>query len=206
MIDDKVSLKDFWGVVTRLKNEAARCLKGWEETPQEEEEARSFWRRMYAHAIFSFFDGVTYRMTFHAHAARFRRDVVFSLDELTRLENAYDFDEDAEPVAAFSKTRMLDDTRFAFNVFARVHYSDYVLPTADPDWVSLREVAHIRNVLQYPREPAEIEVYEENVESLLEGMRWYVERLAELLRDCLTQFELKVAEWDEEEEEGGAIM
>lgn len=201
MRNDAISLKEFWAILTRLKEEASRCLGALEATPEEDEAGRSFWRRMYAHAVFSFFDGVTYRLTFHAYAARERRDVTFSLDELTRLEKMYDFDEEAEPVSTFSRTRMLNDIRFAFNAFARVHYSDYVLPTADPEWVLLRQVARIRTGLQHPREPQELEVYDENVDSLLEGMRWYIERIAELLEDCLTQFEAKVIEWGDEGEE-----
>jgi len=201
MRNDAVSLKEFWGVITRLKEDASACLKALAETPEDDEAGRSFWRRMYALAVFSFFDGVTYRMTFHAYAARERRDVVFLFDELTRLEKMYDFDEDAEPVSAFGHARMLDNIRFAFNAFARVHYSDYVLPTADPEWAFLRQVARIRAGLEHPRAPQELEVYDETVDDLLQGLRWYVERVAELLEDCLTQFEAKVVEWGDEENE-----
>jgi hypothetical protein len=204
MRDDAVSLKEFWAVLTRLKEDASRCLRAMEAAPEDDEAGRSFWRRMYALALFAFFDGVTYRMTFHAYAARARRDVVFSLGELSRLEKMYDFDEDAEPVSTYGKARMLDEVRFAFNAFARVHYSDYVLPTADPEWGLLRRVADIRTRLQHPRGPRELEVDEGTVEELLEGMRWYVERIAELLEDCLERFEAKAAEWDDEEEE--AVM
>ncbi len=205
MIDSKVSLNDLWGVITRLKDDTSRCLTALEATPEDDGPQRSFWRRMYALAIFAFFDGVTYRMAFHAHAARFRRDVAFSPEEMARLESAYDFDEDAdEPVSTFSQSRMIDDVRFAFNAFARVHYSDYVLPLAAPEWALLREVARIRTNLQHPREPRVLEVYEENVEEMLEALRWFVERAVDLLEDCLTRSEAKVDEWDEEE--GGAVM
>ncbi|HEX7314930.1 MAG TPA: hypothetical protein VF297_13465 [Pyrinomonadaceae bacterium] len=201
MRNDAISLKEFWGIIVRLKEDTTVCLRILEETPEDDEANRSFWRRMYALAVFSFLDGVTYRMTFHAYAARERRDVVFMFDELTRLEKMYDFDEDAEPVSACSHAPMLDNIRFAFNAFARVHYSDYVLPTADPDWAFLREVVRIRARLEHPRAPEELEVYEETVEELLQGLRWYVDRVAELLEDCLTRFEAKVIEWGNEENE-----
>lgn len=202
MKDNLIPLTELWGVLVRLKDDAARCMKALDETPEQDEQGRSFWRRMYALAIFAFFDGVTYRLTFHAYAARDRRDVTFSLEELNRLEGMYDFDEDAEPVSTFSKTRMLDDIRFAFNAFARVHYSDYVLPTADREWVLLlRQIARIRLALQHPREASELEVYEENVDDLLEGLRWYVERIAELLESCTAHFEAKAASWDAEEQD-----
>ncbi|MFL6257810.1 MAG: hypothetical protein ACJ74T_22615, partial [Pyrinomonadaceae bacterium] len=123
MRNDAISLKEFWGIITRLKEDASVCLKSLEETPKDDEINRSFWRRMYALAVFSFFDGVTYRMTFHAYAARERRDVIFLFDELARLEKMYDFDEDAEPAPTFGHARMIDNIRFAFNAFARVHYS-----------------------------------------------------------------------------------
>ena len=202
MIDSRVSLKEFWNVFTNLNGDVSRCMAALEETPEEDVEGRAFWRRMYARAVFAVIDGATYRMTFHAHAARARRDVTFSLDELTRLEKAYDFDEDQEEfVSTFSKSQMLDNIRFAFNAFARVHYSDYVLPINDPDWVIIKEVARMRDALQYPRVPEETEVYEENVDTLVRGLLWFVERLMELLKDSGDRLQEKIAEWESGEDE-----
>src|SRR2546423_886508 len=202
MIDSTVSLEEFWNVVTRLNGDVSRCMAALEETPEEDEEGRAFWRRMYARAVFAVIDGATYRMTFHAHAARERRDVTFSLDELSRLEKAYDFDEDQEEfVSTFSKSQMLDDIKFAFNAFARVHYSDYVLPINDPDWVLIKEIARMRDALRYPRAPEETEVYEENIDTLAEGLLWFVERMVELIEDSRDRFKEKVAEWESGEDE-----
>jgi len=202
MYDNTVSLEEFWNVVTRLNGDVSRCMAALEETPEEDEEGRAFWRRMYARAVFAVIDGATYRMTFHAHAARERRDVTFSLDELSRLEKAYDFDEDQEEfVSTFSKSQMLDNIRFAFNAFARVHYSDYVLPINDPDWVIIKEVARMRDALRYPRAPEETQVYEENIDTLVQGLLWFVERMVELIEDSRDRFKEKVAEWESGEDE-----
>jgi len=202
MIDSRVSLKEFWNVFTNLNGDVSRCMAALEETPEEDEEERAFWRRMYARAIFAAIDGATYRMTFQAYAARARPSVTFSMDELERLEKAYDFDEDQEEfVSTFSKSQMLDNIRFAFNAFARVHYSDYVLPINDPDWVIIKEVARMRDALQYPRAPEETEVYEENIDTLVKGLLWFVERMMELLKDSGDRLQEKIAEWESGEDE-----
>src|SRR5437588_4934586 len=202
MIDSRVSLKEFWNVFTNLNGDVSRCMAALEETPEEDEEERAFWRRMYARAIFAAIDGATYRMTFQAYAARARPSVTFSMDELERLEKAYDFDEDQEEfVSTFSKSQMLDNIRFAFNAFARVHYSDYVLPINDPDWVIIKEVARMRDALQYPRAPEETEVYEENIDTLVRGLLWFVERMMELLKDSGDRLQEKIAEWESGEDE-----
>jgi hypothetical protein len=201
MRNDAISLKDFWGVLGCLAGDAAKCMKGLDDTADDDAEGLFFWRRMYALAVFSFFDGVTYRMIFHAYAARERRDVTFSLEELTRLEKYYDFDEDAEPATTFSESRMLEDIKFAFNAFARVHYSDYILPINDPEWGNIEEVASLKSFLQYPKTAEGLEVFEENVDTLVVSMQWYVERILELLESSQKHIEEKFAAWEAEDED-----
>lgn len=193
MIDNAISLEEFWGVVTRLNDYVKTCMASLHEAPEDDERQKSFWRRMYALAVFSMIDGIVYRMIFHAHAARERPDVVFSLDELQRLEKSYDFDEDEEPVAVFSRTKMLDDIKFAFNAFARVHYCDYVLPTTDPDWHLIKGIARIREALQHPRCAEDLEVYDEDVDTLVHGLLWFMERLVDLLEYSRIQASEKFA-------------
>ena len=202
MYDSTVSLGEFWNVVKRLNGDASRCMMSLEETPEEDEEGKAFWRRMYARAVFALVDGATYRMTYHAYAARARSGVTFSLAELGRLEKSYDFDEDQEEVVAtFSRARMLDQIKFAFNAFARVHYSDYVLPTNDPAWILIKEIARVKDSLQYPRSPQETEVYEENIDALAEGLLWFVERMVELIEDSEKSVSVKFAAQESDEDE-----
>ena len=201
MNDNTVSLEEFWSLVKALNGDVERCMTALHETPEDDAAGKQFWRRMYARAVFAMIDGATYRMMFHAYAARDRRDVTFSLDELMKLESYYDFDEDQEAVTTFSKTQMLDSIRFAFNAFARVHYSDYILPIHDQSWILVKEMAYLRECWQYPREVQGIEVYEENIDTLVAGLLWLVERLLELLKSCQLHALEKFAAWEAEEDE-----
>ncbi len=201
MKDNNISLDGFWGVITRLTNDAKVFLHILDETPEEDEAQRAYWRRMYARAVFTVIDGATYSMMFHAYAASNRPDVVFSVDELMKLEKYYDFDEDQEAVMTFSRTRMLEDIQFAFNAFARVHYSDYILPIHDPQWIHIRETARIREALQFPREEKDLEVYEENLDDLMQGVIWLLDRLGDLLESCREHAQEKFAEWNSDEDE-----
>jgi hypothetical protein len=207
MRDDIVSLTEYWGIVKALSRDVQRCLDGLTKAGEaRDEEAVNFWTRTFARAVFDAFDGVTYRMTFHAHAARMRREVVFSREEMKRLETAFDFDDDAEPAAVFSPSAMLDDLKFAFNAFARVHYADYVLPTGDPEWGSLREAARIRRTLRFPRSPSELMVFAENIETLTEAFLWLVQRAADLVEVCEKRIGEVFDEWEAADEGDEAVM
>jgi hypothetical protein len=185
MSDTNISLEEFWKLVTRLTADGKTCLTMLDETAEDDAEGKSVWRRMYARAVFALIDGAIYGMMFQAFAARNRPDVTFSLDEITRLEAAYDFDEDREPVAVFCKTQTLSDIRFAFNAVARVHYSDYILPIHESGWLLIKETMHIRSTLQYARELSELEVYEENIDTLIEGLAWLLACIVDCFQSCL---------------------
>lgn len=180
-----VSLEEFWNVVIRLNADVKRCMTMLDATPESDTEGRSFWRLMYARAVFALIDGAVYGMMFQAFAGRNRPDVTFSFEELTRLETAYDFDEDVEPRATGGSTQMLDDIRFAINGIARVHYSDYIIPIHEPSWILVKEIARIRTTLQYPRERGELEVHEENIDTLIMGLSWLLERIVDVFKSCV---------------------
>jgi hypothetical protein len=177
-----VSLEDFWNVVIRLKDEAQRCLAEIDKTAEADQTANSFWRSMYARAVFAFIDGTVYGMLYQAYAGRNRADVMFSEEETSRLESYFDFDKSREAVSTFSKGDMLRDLQFAFVVFARAHSSDYALPINDRNWVLMTETAHIRKTLQNARMPEALEIYPESVDVLLHGMAWFIERVVDLLK------------------------
>lgn len=200
------SLEDSWKVIKHLNADARRCIKALQETPAEDQEGRAFWRRMYARAVFALLDGAVYNLMFHAYVGRHRRDVTFSLDELQQLQDSYDFDEGREPSVTFGKNQMLENIRFAFNAFARVHYSDYVLPTHDQGWILIKEIAFYRQVLQFPRETESLEVYDENIEILVEGLLWFVERMVELMESSQEQALMKFAAWESDQDEDEIIM
>ena len=184
MKNNAIDLEGFWTLVKRLNEDAKRCFTALEATPESNEDEKSFWRRMYARSVFALIEAATYRMTYHAYAASGRPGVSFSAEELTRLETAYDFDRDREPVTSFGKTQTLDNIQFAFDAFARVHDCAYVLPIHDTEWVLINEIARIRETLQFCRDPDEIEVSGENIEVLLYGLQWFIERMVDLLESC----------------------
>ncbi len=201
MDDTAIPLEGHWCVVKRLTEDTKRCMSALDATPRDDEEGRSFWRRMYARTVFATIDATIYLLTFRAYSARNRKDVVFSLDERKRLEESYDFDEDRAAVTAYSKDQRLDNLKFAFNVFARVHYSDYVLPIGDPGWLLVKEIEGLREDLQYARTEGEVEVYEEDVDDLMGGMLWFLERQVELIQSTCAQMVEKLADREPDADE-----
>lgn len=203
MHDNAIQLEGLMEVIKRLSDDARICLVGMDASTRDgsSENTISFWRRMYARSVIAFLDGITYRLMFHAYAARFRPETPLTTDEVHRLETSYDFDADEEARTTLSRSRMLEDIRFAFHTFARVHYSDYALPTHEPEWGFIKEIARLRDALLYAREGSELEVSDENIEVLLEGMKWFAQRLADLLSDVKDSAIEKFNEWQADEDE-----
>jgi hypothetical protein len=204
MRDNAIQLEGLMEVIKRLSEDARICLVAVDASGKEEvldENVISFCRRMYAHAVINFLDGITYRLMFHAYAARFRPEVMLTADEVQRLEKYYDFDEDKEAQTTLSKSQMLENIKFAFRTFARVHYSDYVLPTHTEEWTLIKEIARLRDALLYPRAAHALEVSEENIETLLEGMKWFSQRMADLFNEIKDSTLGRINEWQANEDE-----
>ena len=182
MIPNDVSLENFWYLVIRLKDDAHRCLEELDKTADADEVGKSFWSSMYARAVFAFIDGTVHGMLFQAYIGRNRRDVTFSSEEMTRLESYFDFDGDREAISISRRGEMLTDLRFAFVAFARAHTSNYVLPIGDRKWVLIKGIARIRMTLENALTRDQLEVYPENIDTLLYGMKWFVERIMDLLK------------------------
>jgi len=184
--DNCVSIDEFWDLVISLKDDASRCLREIDETPEEDVVSKVFWRRMYARAVFALIETTTYRMTYHAYMARERPGVMFTPEELERLTNAYDFkdDPDASAPVFTSRKQFLDDIEFAFRAFARVHEAAYLLPIHRQEWGLMKGIARLRQDYQYCRTREEAVVYPENVDTLVYGLLWFVECMVALLESC----------------------
>jgi hypothetical protein len=203
------SVEEFWNIVGALAADMQRCASALEALAKNEEEKDRgkwlwFWRRMCALSVFAMIEGAVYHMTYIAYVVRHSRDVVFSLDELTVLENAYDFDEDGEVEPGLTDEQMLERIKFAFNAFARVHYSDYVLPTGEDGWLAIKETFLIKRAISSPRTTAELEVLDDNITDLLEATAWFMNSLISLIESCRESAEARVAAWEDEKD--GPVM
>jgi hypothetical protein len=202
MAEPPYSLDEFWNIVATLGNDLRRCASALEDAIREEDvKALLFWRRMCAHTVCAAIEGATYHMAYIAYVARGSRDVVFSLDELGVLEKAYDFDADNEIEAGLTEEQMLERIKFAFNAFARVHYSDYVLPLNDPEWPQLKEIFSIKKRLTHPQTTAELGISDNNVTDLLEGAAWFMKCMVALLESSRECLEERVASWEGDKDE-----
>jgi hypothetical protein len=206
MAEPPYSIEEFWDIVGALAEDMQKCAAAHEALVTDEEAERRgewlwFWRRMCAHSVFALVEGATYHLMYIAYVARDSRDVVFSLDELAILENAYDFDEEREVEPGLTQAQMLERIKFAFNAFARVHYSDYVLPAQDAEWLQVEEIFHVKEVISAPRLVSELEVFDENLTDLLQATTWFVQRLVALMESCRDCAKERIASWEAEKDE-----
>ena len=204
MNDITTSLHDFMEVVKNLCLDMKTCsaiLDGEGENAPDED-ARPFWRRLYARATFAYFDGLTYHMMYYAYEARFRWGTLLTAEEIMRLQKYYDFDADNEAVTAISQRHMLDNIRFAFRVFAHANFSDRIIPFHAPEWESLKEMALVRHRMLYPKKAEDVEVSDDEVEILIDAINWVARQLSDSIDDIreriLEKFdELTASEEDE---------
>jgi hypothetical protein len=199
------SLDEFWNIVAALANDLRRCASALEGAVKEEDvKAVLYWRRMCAHTVCAAIEGATYHMAYIAYVARHTRDVVFSPDELMTLEQAYDFDDEGETEAGLTQGQMLERIKFAFNAFARVHYSDYVIPTGEPEWQQVKEIFAIRTRLTHPQSTAALAISDDSTTDLLEGTAWFMKCMVTLLESSQTALEERAALWEEDKD--GPVM
>jgi hypothetical protein len=202
MAEPPYSLDEFWNIVAKLGNDLRRCASALETAGNGEDfQEVLFWHRMCAHTVCAAIEGATYHMAYIAYVARNSRDVVFSLDELGVLETAYDFEEDREIEAGLTEEQMLERIKFAFNAFARVHYSDYVLPLNDPEWLQVKEIFSSKKRRTHPQTTTDLEVTEKEVTDLLEGTAWFMKCMVALLESSRECMEARVALWDGDRDE-----
>lgn len=209
MAEPPYSIEEFWNIVGALAADMQRCAAALQALPTDEETEEIgklywFWRRMCALTVFEMIEGTVYHMTYIAYVARDSRDVVFSLEELEILENAYDFGEDDEIEPGLTLEQMLERIKFAFNAFARVHYSDYVLPISEEGWLQMKEVFLIKQAISHPQLTTELEVPDDGVTDLLQASAWFMQCLVALIESCRDSAEARVASWEDEKD--GPVM
>lgn len=209
MAEPPYSIDEFWNIVGALAADMQRCATALEALASDEEmEDRGkwfwFWRRMCALSVFEMIEGTTYHMMYIAYVARDSREVVFSLDELEILENAYDFGEDGEIEPGLTMPQMLERIKFAFNAFARVHYSDYVLPISEEGWSQMKEVFLIKQTISHPQLTSELEVVDDNITDLLQATAWFMNCSVALMKSCVDSAGARVASWEEDKD--GPVM
>ena len=203
MAEPPYSVEEFLKIVTALSTDMSDCATAIEVLARDEEknaETLPFWRRMCAYSTFALIANATYHMMYIAYVARHLRDVVFTLEELTVLENAYDFNEDGEIEAGLNQTQMLERIKFAFNAFARVHNSDYILPHT-PGRAGIEELLRVKTGISLPQSAAELEVSNANVTGMLVGAEWFMQRLFELIESCRDSARDRLAAWEAEKDE-----
>ncbi|MBD0325077.1 MAG: hypothetical protein ICV68_01520 [Pyrinomonadaceae bacterium] len=206
MAEPPYSVEEFWDIVSALAADVQQCAAAHEAAVKNEEDEKQgewlwFWRRMCAHTVFSLIEGATYHLMYIAYVARNSREVVFSLDELEILEKAYDFDDEREVEPGLTQEQMLERIKFAFNAFARVHYSDYILPTHEEDWLKVKETFRIKAAISSPQLVRELEVMDDDVTVLLQATAWFVQRLVALVESCRDCAGARVASWEAEKDE-----
>ncbi|HEX7996863.1 MAG TPA: hypothetical protein VF528_00500 [Pyrinomonadaceae bacterium] len=206
MAEPPYSIEEFWDIVSALAADMQKCAAAHEAVVKAEEEESQgewlgFWRRMCALTVFALIEGATYHLTYIAYVARNSREVVFSLRELETLEKAYDFDDEQEVEPGLTQEQMLERIKFAFNAFARVHYSDYILPTQDAEWLQLKETFSIKAAISSPQLVRELEVSDDDVTDLLQATAWFVQCLVALTESCRDAAGAKVASWEAEKDE-----
>ncbi len=196
------SLEEFWKIVAALANDLRRCTSAL-ETASKTEDAKAVqsWRRLCAHVIFASLESAAYHMLYTAYVERNARDVVFSTDEVERLERAYDFGENNQPESNLTPEQRLDRIKFAFDAFARVHCCDYLLPADDSAWLSVKDIFIVEKRLTHPQASAELNISDDNVTNSLEGTAWIMKQMVSLLESSEKSMEDRAAFLKEEKDE-----
>jgi hypothetical protein len=130
-------------------------------------------RRTYVRTFFAMVEGLTFQMKQVALERESQGFISFLLREHEQLREETSF------------VRPLDNIRLSFECFARAHGSHFRPDYANHRWDCLRKAIGIRNGVTHPKMLSDLDVSDANLRLFREGIIWYRDNLAEVLRHCI---------------------
>lgn len=97
-------------------------------------------------------------------------------------EETYELRESGEVVPRALFIPMLRNIRFAFSTFANAQGLAFRLPVSDSHWLKLRTAIAVRNRLTHPKQPLDVQVSEDEYQTVRDANIWLVLQAYELLR------------------------
>lgn len=132
-----------------------------------------FARRALARSIFSFIEGVCFRLKKSALAAHSNRKI-FDNAELSILrEESYEVDQKGSAIVKQKMVPTLNNLKFSVLCFAKAHYASYRPDFGDSGWESLQKAILIRHKLTHPKENADLDVHDDEIQKLWEAYLWF---------------------------------
>jgi hypothetical protein len=140
-------------------------------------------RRTYVRTVFSYIEAwmfATKQMCLSAH--RFRHVAYPPADLAILREESYSLARDGEAIVQTKYLKLDKHFRFVFRVFARSVNSNYQLNVQDPGWGAFLQSITLRNRLTHPRSVTDLEVSDEDFETMDRARGWFQRVSMELYR------------------------
>jgi hypothetical protein len=180
-----------------LRAEVQTCSNHLDETTDEQDEGKQFWRRAVVRVTFAEIEAIVWELKRVALAGRNLRDVNFSPGEIALLEEkTYELKGNGEMQERKARLNFRDNLRFAFKAFARVTSSTFELDVSGQGWEDLRRAITIRDRLMHPKGAISLHVSAEERDVVLKAATWFHFEMFRLLNvSNFTQAQQRLDEW-----------
>ena len=146
-----------------------------------DEKELMFWRRNSTRAVFAFVEGVTnfLKSSSIEYGSVFGGQLL--ADEIGLLTGKGEPYINERGDVAYSRPpfpKFLNDVRFAFKMFAKSLCFSQELQVGDNGWSQLRQSVEIRHRVVHPKDVAELEITDEEVETIESALEWFDRQVA----------------------------
>ena len=131
-------------------------------------------RRQYLRAFVTLVEGVSYINRRLALMAYDLGQAKFSNSELSVLkEEQYQLKDNGEAIARPRLLPLKANFRFTWTMYARAFKKTKPLPFEGPVWAEFTKVIEMRNRITHPRKASDMELSDEELQTLRKVARWY---------------------------------
>jgi len=142
-------------------------------------------RRQFVRAVFAYIEGLVYRLKrviITGHEAG-RYDLLPSDLALLR-EETYELDDKGNPQVRPAHLSTTRNMRFTFAQYEKAWGGSFTLEVDTQGWGTLRSATAIRNRLMHPKSVADLEVSQDEANTVQVCFEWFTAEFCRLLESC----------------------
>jgi hypothetical protein len=135
-------------------------------------ERSQYTRRTYIRTFFAMIDGLTFQLKQLALERESEGFVIFSASERDQLSEDTKF------------VRTPENIRLSLDCLARAYGSNFKPAYGNHRWDSLKRAIGMRHHVTHPKKLEDLEISDADMQTMLDGMKWYHHNLSEVMRQC----------------------
>jgi hypothetical protein len=169
-------------IATVLISDITHCRDELARIAQQEKRIDQFWARGLIRSFLAYIESSVYEMRLVVRDADDARRIKLSAAERSLInEETYELTESGKPQIRTRYLKIERNFRFTTELFAQVFEVTSDIDYSGSGWSAFLDAIKIRNRITHPRDPESINLSLEEVETIVNAFRWYLDSTDSLL-------------------------